>query len=81
KHNLVESVTWSQPVDGQYEVLITLKGHRQWGYKANYEGNELRLHVRRPPAIDKSNPSQPLRGLKICVDPGHGGKESGAIGC
>ena len=80
-HKLIESVTWSQPTDGQYDVIVALKGHRQWGFKVDYEGSELRLHVRRPPPIETGNAAKPLTGLKICVDPGHGGKEVGAVGC
>ena len=80
KHKLIDTVTWNQPVDGQYDVTVTLKGHRQWGFKVDYEGSELRLHIRRPPHIDTSNASNSLSGLKICVDPGHGGTEVGAVG-
>ena len=80
RHKLIDAVTWSQPVDGQYDVMVTLKGHRQWGFKVDYEGSELRLHIRRPPHIDSSNASKSLSGLKICLDPGHGGKEAGAVG-
>jgi N-acetylmuramoyl-L-alanine amidase len=80
KHKLIDTVTWNQPVDGQYDVTVTLKGHRQWGFKVDYEGSELKLHIRRAPHIDTSNASKSLSGLKICLDPGHGGKEVGAFG-
>ncbi len=79
-HRIIDSVTWNQPVDSQYDVTVALKGHRQWGFKVDYEGSELRLHVRRPPHLDTANDSKSLSGLKICLDPGHGGKEVGAIG-
>lgn len=40
-----------------------------WGYKAFYEPDgTLVLRVRRPPRID---PSAPLRGVRVLVDPGH----------
>jgi N-acetylmuramoyl-L-alanine amidase len=80
KHKLIDTVTWNQPVDGQYDVTVTMKGHRQWGFKVDYEGSELRLHVRRPPHIDTINGSNSFGGLRICIDPGHGGKEVGAVG-
>lgn len=80
-HVPVEGVSWNQVTDGQYDVTVTLKGHRQWGFKAEYVGSELRLHIRHAPKLNRSNPAAPLSGLKICVDPGHGGKERGAIGC
>ncbi|MBV9110421.1 MAG: N-acetylmuramoyl-L-alanine amidase, partial [Gemmatimonadetes bacterium] len=47
-----------------------------WGYKAFYEGDgTLVVRIRRPPAID---PANPLRGIRIVVDPGH--PPAGAIG-
>ncbi|HEX5723979.1 MAG TPA: N-acetylmuramoyl-L-alanine amidase, partial [Longimicrobiaceae bacterium] len=47
-----------------------------WGYKAFYEADgTLVLRVRRPPAID---PANPLRGIRIVVDPGH--PPAGTIG-
>jgi N-acetylmuramoyl-L-alanine amidase len=79
-HAPIDAVTWNQVTDGQYDVAVTLKGRRQWGFKAEYVGSELRLHIRRAPRINRSNQATPLAGLKICVDPGHGGKERGAIG-
>jgi len=80
KHRPIENITWSQAADGLYEVTVNFEGHRQWGFKVDYEGTELRLHVRRAPRLDKNSTAAPLGGLKICVDPGHGGKELGAIG-
>lgn len=47
-----------------------------WGYKAFYEADgTLVVRLRRPPRIDAGNP---LRGLRIVVDPGH--PPAGAIG-
>jgi N-acetylmuramoyl-L-alanine amidase len=74
---LIDSVVWSQIGDNQYEVQVNLKGNRQWGYKADYNGTELRLHVRKPPEFV---PQGRLDGITICLDPGHGGRERGAIG-
>ena len=39
-----------------------------WGYKAFYDGGDLVLRLRRAPHLD---PAEPLRGLRIVVDPGH----------
>ncbi len=42
---------------------------RLWGFKAFYDPDgALVIRVRRPPAVD---PAQPLRGIRIVVDPGH----------
>lgn len=47
-----------------------------WGFKAYYEADgTLVVRLRRPPNIDAANP---LRGIRIVVDPGH--PPAGAIG-
>jgi len=47
-----------------------------WGYRASYAADgTLVVRIRRPPAID---PANPLRGIRIVVDPGH--PPAGAIG-
>lgn len=76
--DMVDAISFRQVQDGVFEVTAQLKGDRQWGYKVDYEGTTLRLRVKQAPriALDGS-----LTGLKICVDPGHGGTESGSIGC
>lgn len=79
RDGLVESVDWKQVEDDVYELNINLKGRRQWGHTVSYDQNRLLLHIKDPPALTGSDRS--LAGLKICVDPGHGGKEPGAMGC
>ncbi|HSU97226.1 MAG TPA: N-acetylmuramoyl-L-alanine amidase [Gemmatimonadaceae bacterium] len=39
-----------------------------YGYEALYDKGVLTLSIRRPPVVD---PSEPLRGMTIVVDPGH----------
>lgn len=75
---MVDGISFRQVQDGVFEVTVQIKGDRQWGYKVDYEGTTLRLRVKQPPrmAADGS-----LTGLKVCVDPGHGGSENGSIGC
>ncbi len=74
----VDYITWTQPTDSQYRLTVHLKGERQWGYAAAYEGATLVVSIRQPPRLAESAPL--LAGIKICVDPGHGGDEPGAIG-
>jgi len=51
------------------ELVITLELTRPvWGYRTRFDGRDLLLEVRRPPAID---PRAPLRGRTIVLDPGH----------
>lgn len=75
---MVDGISFRQVQDGVFEVTAQIKGDRQWGYKVDYEGSTLRLRIKQAPkvALDGS-----LTGLKICVDPGHGGTENGSIGC
>lgn len=80
QHNLIERVAWKQQADGVYEMTAYLKQPRQWGFKADYQGNDLHLHVKSPPNLSPTAGKR-LNGLVICLDPGHGGSESGAIGC
>lgn len=80
ERELVDHVDWKQSSDGVYEVSVALNEPRQWGFYADYQGANLLLHVKRAPNLTPSE-GEPLKGLKICLDPGHGGPETGAIGC
>lgn len=75
----VERISCKQSADGIYEVHVPVKGSRQWGFYADYSETTLVLHVKKAPKV--SGDANSLQGLSICVDPGHGGKETGAIGC
>lgn len=75
---LVESVTWSQVNGDRVRYVLQLNRDFPWGYDADYEGTTLVLRVRRAP---QANSARPLQGLKIAIDPGHGGKpDSGSRG-
>jgi len=64
---LVTRMTYAQPATD--EVTITLElARRVWGYRARFDGRDLLLEVRRPPAFDREHP---LRGRTIVLDPGH----------
>ena len=67
---LVERAEWSQPSDQVYRVSVWLRTP-VWGYETFSDSSgAVVLRIRRPPRID---PSAPLRGLRVVVDPGHGG--------
>lgn len=76
--DVIDGISFRQVQDGIFEVTAQFEGDRQWGYKVDYEGSTLRLHVKKAPAISSDGS---LAGLKICVDPGHGGTENGSKGC
>ncbi len=64
--------------ENKYEIYINTQDEL-FGYKSYFsEDNELVIEVKNSPKIDKS---MPLKGLRITIDPGHGGDESGAVGC
>jgi N-acetylmuramoyl-L-alanine amidase len=65
---LIERAGWQQTRDGVYRIHITLT-KPVWGYRILYLPGLLVLRIRKPPTID---PQNPVRGLLITVDPGHG---------
>lgn len=73
---LIARLDWYQPQPGQVEYVFNLKTNQQWGYKLRYEGTSLILSLRHPPALrNKSSAAKSLSGMKIVLDPGHGGPE------
>lgn len=60
-------VTWAQPTEDEGTVTFRL-GAPVFGWQARWEGSDLVLDIRRPPAVSAR---APLRGRTIAVDPGH----------
>lgn len=73
---LINRAQWSQPRDSVFRVNIRLN-KSVWGYDVFHDGNNVVLRIRRPPTID---PEHPLRGIRVLLDPGHGGKDTATIG-
>ena len=48
------------------------------GYHIEYGDGEFRIHLKKRKTVAEGD--KPLNGIKIVLDPGHGGTESGAIG-
>jgi N-acetylmuramoyl-L-alanine amidase len=72
----VRDIRWVQEHDSVFKAHIDLKTP-QWGYQTWYEGNTLVLQIKHAPLLNRR---RPLAGRRIVVDPGHGGRESGAPG-
>jgi N-acetylmuramoyl-L-alanine amidase len=76
---LISRLDWQQETPEQVKYTFNLKKAQQWGYKLRYDGTTLVLALRHPPKIGNTR-RKALANLKIVLDPGHGGKESGASG-
>ncbi|GGR48123.1 N-acetylmuramoyl-L-alanine amidase [Deinococcus seoulensis] len=61
---------------GTTRLTLTLNAP-VWGFTADHDGPHLRLNVRTPPTTD---PTRPLQGRTITLDPGHGGTQGGGAG-
>ena len=76
--DFVDEVRWRQEATDIIAVTVRLKpGRRLWGWNAHYDAGSLNLDLRRPPRV---NPSGPLSGLKVMLDPGHMPSATGATG-
>jgi len=76
---LISRLDWQQETPERVKYTFNLKKAQQWGYKLKYDGTTLVLALRHQPEIGNTR-RKPLANLKIVLDPGHGGKESGASG-
>ncbi|MEM7726877.1 MAG: N-acetylmuramoyl-L-alanine amidase [Cyanobacteria bacterium P01_A01_bin.45] len=75
----ISRLDWQQVSPDKVKYIFNFKTNQQWGYNLKYQGTSLVLILRHPPKL-KSKKRKPLSGIKILIDPGHGGKESGAVG-
>ncbi len=76
---LISRLDWQQVAPKQVQYTFNLKNAQQWGYKLRYDGTSLVLTLRHPPK-GQGEQNTPLKGIKILLDPGHGGKELGSRG-
>jgi N-acetylmuramoyl-L-alanine amidase len=76
---VIKRLDWQQVTPTQIDYTFHLKNEQQWGYDLRYEGTSLVLSLPHPPRLGILK-ATPLAGVKILLDPGHGGKESGSKG-
>ncbi|MEG4445375.1 N-acetylmuramoyl-L-alanine amidase [Microcoleus sp. AT9_B5] len=77
---VISRLEWQQISPLQVQYTFNLKSAQQWGYKLRYDGTTLVLSLKHPPANTSMMPistEKPLSGIKILIDPGHGGPEDG----
>ncbi len=70
----IKNVYHEQIEDDVFRIIIQLKHKQHWGYSIYYRDNRLTIKVKRQPE-DLS-----LDNMRITVDAGHGGDNSGASG-
>jgi N-acetylmuramoyl-L-alanine amidase len=70
----IKTVWYEQIEDDVFRVFIDLKHQQHWGYAIGYRNNALQIKVKRQPESLK------IKALKIAIDAGHGGSNSGASG-
>lgn len=63
----LRDIRWRQRESDVVEVTAALTGPL-WGYRTRWDRNDLLLELRPRPEI---NPTRPLQGLTVVVDPGH----------
>ncbi len=77
---VIDYLNWHQANPHRIDYHFQLKQAQQWGYKLRYEGTSLILSLKHPPTR-RDRQRQPLKGIKILIDPGHGSAEDpGAVG-
>jgi N-acetylmuramoyl-L-alanine amidase len=76
---VISRLDWQQVAPGQVQYTFNLKTQQQWGYKLEYRGTSLVMSLRHPPVTPPQS-GKPLTGIKIVLDAGHGGTETGAQG-
>ncbi len=75
---LIKRLDWQQVTPTRIDYTFYLKTEQQWGYDLRYEGTSLIFTLRHAPPIMARN--QSLKGVRILLDPGHGGEELGSKG-
>lgn len=62
----------------EFPVHEALGGGKLSGYSGNFSGTDFIVKIRKPILTDSK---KVLKNIKITIDPGHGGCETGAVGC
>jgi len=69
----ISNVWYEQVQDDVFRIFIQLKHEQHWGHLIYYKSNVLHIRVKRQPSLK-------VKGLKIAIDAGHGGSNTGASG-
>ena len=78
---LLSKAEWRKGNENTTVLRLYLKAKGQfYGYSVVWDGNTLQFSFKHPSGIGKNPSNAPLKGVRIVVDPGHGGKSSGTYG-
>ena len=66
---LIQLVRWKQLSPEVCQLIIEPKFKTWWGFDVRYEGSTMVIEVRKPWVGDS------IHGMKIAIDPGHGGSD------
>lgn len=72
---IINKLDWVQSDSHKVTYTLSLKPKQQWGYQIRYQGTNLILLLKHPPVLTAAKDRQPLEGVKILLDAGHGGNE------
>ena len=78
EHALFESITIGTHNNAPAYFMSLKEGAHLEGFFFEHEDNQLRLVLRRRPALSCGD--KPLCGFTFVIDPGHGGDDPGALG-
>lgn len=74
----IRQVSWQQVAEKEVQIHLVLGQAQMWGCRVRYQEGRVQVMVRRAPRLGEEV-RLPLKGLRIAVDPGHGGEEMGAV--
>ena len=77
--SLFSKIEWNNLDNGIGCILIPKSQNSVWGLDVLYRENSTTIYAKRSPVISDSFVS-PLNGIVVVLDPGHGGKDPGALG-
>ena len=78
---LISKITAAAADDTTLVYTIHLKDElNAYGYNVIYQNGNIIVRMNNPQTLS-GDPSHPLAGKTIVIDPGHGGSDSGALGC